>query len=153
MKTRYAERKELADVLELTWRGYKELEDIAPVTYKPDLIYKDIILPSWHRAPCVLLEKDNEIIGMWGLTTYRVHGSAESILADYMFYILPEYRSIKAVEALKKAVLDVADQFKLNMKLTYLFTDKKDAHIRLFEKVGFRITGVQGVYEGNKDGK
>jgi hypothetical protein len=153
LKTRYAELKDLAEVLELTWRGYKELESIAPVKYKPDLLYKEVILPSWRRAPCVLLEKENQIIGMWGLTTYRVHGSTDSILADYMFYIIPEHRSLKAVEALKKAVISVADQFNLNMKLSYLFTDKKDAHIKLFEKVGFKVTGVLGTYEGNKDVK
>ncbi len=152
MKTRHAIPSDLLDVWRLCWKAKKELQSITPETVDPELLM-DWIEEAMGQAPCVLLVKDGVTIGFWGLCTCRARWSHDVILADYMFYVLPEHRSMKAVEHLKTAVQAVADQLGLNLQLSYLFTDKKDAHIRLFEKVGFEVHGVMGVYRGNKNGR
>lgn len=152
MKTRYAVSDDLLKVWKMCWAAYKEVENITAERVDPELLF-DWIEGAMKQAPCVLLIKEEKIIGFWGLCTFRPKWSHDAILGDYMFYVLPEHRCMKAVETLKTAVLAVADQFGLNFKLSYLIPDKKDARIRLFEKVGFEVTGVTGVYRGNNNGR
>lgn len=139
----------------MAWRGYRELSTIVPEKVEADLLF-DWIVEAKRQAPCVLLEKDGKIIGFWGLCTLKPRWSHDVILGDYMFYVYPEHRSMQAVKLLKMAVEAVADHYDLNLKLSYLFVAdeprKKAAHIRLFEKVGFAVIGVMGIYRG-KNGR
>ena len=103
MLVRNATIADLPTVYRMAWDGYKELKDVAPEAVDPDLLW-NWVLKAHTQAPQVLLEKDGEIIGFWGLCTVRAAWSYDYVLADYMFYILPEHRSMKATKQLKDAV-------------------------------------------------
>ena len=146
MITRYAETEDLPTVYLLAWQGYKELKEIAPEKVDPDLLWQ-WILKAHSQAPQVILEKDGEIIGLWGLCTIKAAWSHDVMLADYMFYILPKHRSFKATKQLKEAVCSVADKFKLTLRLSYLFKSKAPVHARIFAMMGFSTSGFIGFYK------
>ena len=131
----------------MAWDGYKELKEIIPETVDPDLLY-EWVNKAYTQAPQVLLEKNGEIIGFWGLCTVKAAWSYETMLADYMFYILPEHRSYKATKTLKEAVCNVADKHKLTLRLSYLFKGEVPLHARIFGMMGFKIRGFIGFYKG-----
>ena len=147
MLIRYAEEKDLPTVYKLCWAGQRELKEIIPERVDPDLLW-NWILKAYSQAPQVLLEKDGEIIGLWGLCTMQAAWSYDAVLADYMFYVLPEHRSLKATKRLKDAVCSVADQHKLTLRLSYLFTGKMPLHARIFAMMGFTVRGFIGFYKG-----
>lgn len=147
LSTRYATYKDLPTVCKLTLEGFRELKETAPESVNPEKLV-DWVHEAFNQAPCVLLEKNNEIIGMWGLCTLIPKWSNDPVLGDYMLYIIPEHRSLKAIQILTKAVKDTADSFNLPLRLNYLINDKFDAHKRLFEKMGFKASGIIGIYKG-----
>lgn len=148
MLVRYATESDLPDVYRLSWAGYKELKEILPEKVDPDLLWNWVI-KAYRQAPQVLLEKDGEIIGFWGLCLIKAEWSHDVILADYMFYVLPEHRTIKATKQLVKAVCDVADKHKLTFRQCYLFKGKMPVHARIFGMMGFTVRGLVGFYKGN----
>lgn len=147
LDTRYAEQKDLATVYRLVWAGYRELKDVIPDDVDPDLL-RNWVNEAYRQAPQVLLEKDGEIIGVWGLCTIKAKWARNYLLADYMLYILPEHRSLKAITTLKKAVCDVADKHNLTLRLSYLFKGKLPLHVRIFTMMGFDVCGLIGFYKG-----
>lgn len=147
MLVRNAEIEDLPTVYRLAWAGYKDLKEIVPETVDPDLLWNWVV-KAHKQAPQVVLEKDGEIIGFWGLCTTKAAWSYDFILADYMFYILPEHRSMKATKRLKNAVCDVADSLNLTLRLSYLFKGKMPLHARIFCMMGFTIRGFIGFYKG-----
>ena len=147
MLVRNATIADLPTVYRMAWDGYKELKDVAPEAVDPDLLW-NWVLKAHTQAPQVLLEKDGEIIGFWGLCTVRAAWSYDYVLADYMFYILPEHRSMKATKQLKDAVCTVADKLNLTLRLSYLFKGKMPLHARIFGMMGFKIRGFIGFYKG-----
>ena len=148
MLVRYARESDLPTVYRMSWAGYKDLKDVAPERVDPDLLWK-WVNTAYKQAPQVLLEKDGEIIGFWGLCLTRAAWSYDTLLADYMFYIRPEHRSIKATKALVRAVKDVADQLNLTLRLCYLFKGKLPVHVRIYHMMGFSVSGLVGFYKGN----
>jgi len=148
MSTRHAEQKDIAEIYRLSWAGYKELKDIAPEKVDADLLLQ-WIYKAYAQAPQILLEKDGKIVGFWGLCTIKAAWSHDILLADYMFYILPEHRSIRATRQLVKAVKDVADQSKSTFRQCYLFKGRLPLHARIFAMMGFSACGLVGFYKGN----
>ena len=147
MIIRYAEREDLPTIYKLSWAGARELKEVAPERVDPDLLLK-WVHKAYSQAPQVLLEKDGEIIGFWGLCTIRAEWSYDLMLADYMFYILPEHRSFKATRLLVKAVKAVADKHQLHLRLCYLFKGDLPLHIRIYHMMGFTVSGLVGFYKG-----
>lgn len=126
MKTRYAMREDLPEVLEMYLAGLEEIKDRIP-PYIPAKC-ADVVFESWLRAPCVVLEREEsgseaEIIGFAGLTTYVPAYSDQVILREYLFYIAPEYRSIKAAKALSNAVQATADELGLPLYMSHMVFD------------------------------
>ena len=146
MKVRLANLSDLPKIHELAWAGYEEIDEAAIVPYDKKLFYEEVIYPQFFRAPVFILERDGQVIGIWGLTSSRPRGSVHNCIADYIFYIEPEFRSIKATRLLCKAVKDFADQQQLPIRLNYLFNGKLSLHERIFRLMGFKIRGIIGEY-------
>lgn len=144
---RHATFEDLPILFKLAWAGYKELKEIAPERVDPDLLYK-WVEKAYSQAPQVLLEKDGQIIGFWGLCLIKAEWSYDILLADYMFYVLPEHRTIKATKQLVRAVCDVADQHGLTFRQCYLFKGNLPLHARIFAMMGFKACGLVGFYKG-----
>lgn len=143
---RRANHKDLKRITELYIEGLKELgaKDI-----NPDLCYKKVET-CYFLAPCFLLEIDDIIFGMWGLTTTQLPWNGSATLADYMMYLLPEYRSLDNLGGLIDEVKNFAQSVNLPLRLDFQIADGKEAvKRRLFEMYGFKVSSIMGVYNGN----
>lgn len=121
MKTRYAMREDLPEVLEMYLAGLEEIkESIVPINAQK---CADVVLGSWLRAPCILLEKNNEIIGFAGLCSYLPAYSDAVVLREYLFYIKPGMRGVKAAKALSDAAQAAADELKLPLFMSHMVFD------------------------------
>lgn len=145
---RYAEFHDLGDVFSLCLLALEELKDVLPFKISEEKLFERIKY-FWAQAPCVVFEEDKEIVGFWGLCTYLPFFSEEAALSDYMFYILPEFRSFKAAKNMVEAVKAVADDHGLPLELNYMITEKFDQKTRLFEMMDLQKTGVKGLYKGD----
>ena len=150
MMTRYAEKDDLPQVYVMYLAGLSELQGkIAEVNEQKALNH---VLECWSQAPCILLEKDGEIIGFAGLKTSSVPYSDMVVLRDYMFYIHPDQRGLKAWRTMCKAVQAVADEFKLNFIGDHKLTGSIQHHERLIKMAGAKPRSIISVYEA-KNGR
>lgn len=145
--SRYALRDDLAEILRLYMAA---LDEIKTHIEPPDLDRcADTVFNSWLHAPCVLLEKSNEIIGFAGLRTYRPTHTLQSILTEYMFYIKPAYRSIKAAKMLSDGVQAVADKFGLKLRMSHMVFDTPLAVKEKFlRRWGYNVDALAVSYGG-----
>lgn len=142
MSVRIAVPEDLLRVSELAAKGLRELGEVPDV----DRVNAKV-LEAYEKAPCILYEKDR-IQGMWGLTAFRPYFSNKLMLMDYMFYIEPDYRSFRAAKMMVEAVKKIANDHKIDIELNYMITHSFDKKMRLFEMMGFKKTGLKGVYNG-----
>lgn len=106
MNIRYAKEEDLADVLGMYLSALAEIKDYA---LEPSLEKcADEVYFSWADAPCFLLEKDGKTVGFAGLKRVTPDYTEQSILSEYMFYIKPEARAVKAAKMLSDAVKNYA---------------------------------------------
>ena len=145
--TRYADIEDLPIVCWLCIMALEELADQLPAKPDPDRVI-DAILSDWACAPCIILENQGEIIGFYGLTTYRPKYSNDTVLGDYMLYVKPDKRNYKALVLLSIAARDVADKFGLALDLNFITPANLNIKTRFLEKMGAKITGVKGLYDG-----
>jgi hypothetical protein len=143
MITRYAEFEELP----LVFAMYVEaLEEIGEKVVEQKAL--DMVVKCWSKAPCILLEKDGEIVGFSGLNTMDIPYNDMVVLRDYMFYIQPAHRGIRSWRTLCKAVKDVADNFKIPFVGEHLLTGDYNHHLRLIRMAGAKPRAIQAIYGG-----
>lgn len=119
--SRYAEQGDLADVLEMYMAALEEIKDYIT---KPDLDQcAETVFKSWSGAPTILIELAGKIIGFAGLRAFKPHHSGQTCLTEYMFFIRPAMRSLRAAKALSDAVQAVADKFKLPLYMSHMVFD------------------------------
>jgi hypothetical protein len=140
---RIAENKDIDDILRLYKAGLKELGE----DYKDSLVLNKVVT-CFHLAPCFLVEINDNIVGMAGLTTVTTSHTGDASLADYMFYIEPEHRNIRTLDALMKEIKGFAVSKNLPIRLDFLVDGEVSAKARLFERYGFKPFSVVGVYNG-----
>lgn len=149
IETSYADFQDLPRIAELCRMSIDELGLSEFANIDDDRLISSIIF-NWASAPCIILKKEGNIIGFYGLTTYRPFYSEETVLGDYMLYIVPEHRSYKAAKALSKAAAKFADEKKINLDLNFITNRPAAAKARFLENMGAKITGVKGVYYGKQ---
>lgn len=143
MIIRKAVNGDIDDILRLYKAGLRELGE----KYKESLVL-DKVLKSFTLAPCFLSVVDDKIVGMVGLTLSITSHNGVASLADYMFYVEPEHRNIKTLDALMNKVKDFAVSHKLPVRLDFFTKRDEGAKKRLFSRYGFEVKGVMGVYYG-----
>lgn len=144
MITRYAEKDDLPEVYVMYLAGINELhKNSFPVNESKAL---DTVIRSWAVAPCILLEKNEELIGFAGLKTTMPEYSDVVLLRDYMFYILPAHRSLKAWRTMCKAVQEVADKFQLDFIGNHKLTDEIPKHERMIKAAGATPWAISAIY-------
>lgn len=137
---------DLPEVIRLNMTALAELGE--KIIYQPDIEeVSRSVFANWEQAPCFLL-KDGGIVGFAGLMLSKTYFSKFPILKDYMFFILPEHRNINNIELLCKAARDFADTTALPLVLNYIITGNQKHQERLFKRMGFKISGLTGVYNG-----
>lgn len=139
---RQAEYKDIPYIAVLYKKALTELGE----EYLDDRV-ENKVRNSFYLAPCFLLENDDKIVGMAGLTVVHAAWSNAVSLADYMFFIEKEHRSLKNLSALVQACKDFALSQNLPLRLEFI-TGTQEVRERLFKMHGFDKTVVVGVYNG-----
>jgi len=147
LTTRYAEERDLADVLEMYMQA---LSEIRTFVEEPDLERcADTVLESYALAPTVLIEKAGKLIGFAGLRTFKPLHSTVNCLTEYMFYIAPAFRSIRAAKTLSDAVQAVSSKFKLPLYMSHMVFDVPLAVKEKFlKRWGYKVQSMQVYYGG-----
>lgn len=141
MSVRQATPKDIPYIMELYRLG---LEELGETKIFDSMLLKKIV-NSYHLAPCFLLEKDGNIIGMAGLTSVTSSHNGDAMLSDYMFYIKPEHRSLKNLGALVNSAKDYASGANLPLRLEFYGSVSQEVRKRLFKMHGFNVDAVVGV--------
>ncbi len=106
----------------------------------------EYILSCWSKAPCILLD-DGDIIGFAGLTTFApCYDKKRAYLREYMFFVRPDKRGIKAWRTLTKAVQSVSDKFKLQFVGEHRLKGDIQTHLRLIKMAGAKPVAVTSIY-------
>lgn len=145
--TRYAEKDDLPLVYSMYIAALAERE--SKINENKAMEY---VLFCWSQAPCVLLLKEEEIIGFAGLKTIAIPFNDVVVLGDYMFYIVPKSRGIISWRTLCKAVRDVSDRFKLAFVGEHLLDTDIKTHLKMIELAGAKPKAILSVY-GESYGK
>lgn len=142
-KIRIAAPEDLKDVVLLYKKGLESLGE----PYNEESV-RNKVYTSYYLAPCFLVIKDDTIVGIAGLTVIRTSHDSAASLADYMFYIEPEYRSIRTLDALMEKIKDFAVSKNLPIRLDFRVSGNIEARERLLNRYGFKVQSVVGVYDG-----
>ncbi len=120
--------------------GFDKLpkKDITKVT--------EMIFTRWLEAPIFVYKEDGKILGMVGVMVDELWWSNEKILVDYVFWIEPEHRNLKIMNALIGAVRDFATLNKLPAITTFMSKDRTEAKAELFRRKGYKNAGFIASY-------
>lgn len=142
---RYATDKDLPHVLEMYMQAVLE---VYPQTILNKTRCVNTIIDGYNRAPCVLLEKNGQILGFAGLTLGTEDFSDENFIQEYMFYIKKQFRSMKLARMLSDGVKDVAHKFGLNMRFSKTINgstaEKREGFLKRW---GYKPYNIGVIYE------
>ena len=140
---RIAENKDIDDIFRLYKASLEELGE----NYQESLILNKIVT-CFYLAPCFLVVIDDKIVGMAGFTSVTSSHTGDVSLADYMFYIEPEHRNIRTLDALMDAIKGFAVENKFSIRLDFILNNDLLAKQKLLERYGFKVLVLAGVYNG-----
>jgi len=107
----------------------------------------DFMIRCYNQAPCILLIKNDKIIGFAGLWIHVPEYGTKKYLRDYMFYLRPDHRGISSWRSLCKGVQSVSDKFKLQFVGEHRLTTTLPKHLRMIEMAGAKPVAVLSLYE------
>lgn len=113
----YAIESELPIVLRMYMSALKEIPNIGNI--EPEACAKTVY-ESWLSAPCLLIKKDNKIIGFAGLKLSQNLHNFSHFISEYMFYVSPEHRSIGNAKLLADGAKEVSDKLGLELRFSHL---------------------------------
>jgi len=143
MKISKAKYGDLEQICELYKKAIAEIGD----TYKDELV-RQKVYNAYFLAPCFIIQEDDRITAMAGLTMGLIPYNGNLTLTDYMFYIEPEYRNLKRFGGLVKSSKRFADDMNLPLRLDFITpTISEDLKKRVFDMHKFNVTGVSGIWE------
>lgn len=146
MLIRYAEYAELPLVLDMYMAA---LDEIKEVILSPDLLScARVVLRSWHTAPCIIAEKDGEIIGFAGLKKTVAPYTTQAQISDYCIYVKPEHRGVKVIKLLSDACKDVSEKLGLPLFLTHIFALGKTQGSAFLDRWGYTPIATSFSYRG-----
>lgn len=143
MLVRQATAADIPYILDLYKKGLDELGQ----EWKESLLLKKIV-NSYQLAPCFLLEIDGIIRGMAGLTAVTTSHNGVASLDDYMFYVEPDSRNIKTLNALVSKAKEFAMLHDIPLRVNFSVKDDLKTRERLLKMNGFEVRSVMGVYHG-----
>ena len=135
---REATAKDIPYILDLYRAG---LEELGESNIIESMLLRKIV-NSFHLAPCFLLEKCGTMVGMAGFTVVTSSQNGTASLADYMFYIKPEHRNIKAIKSLVVEAVKFSNENDLPLRLDFVTDASVASKARLAEMCGLTVKGV-----------
>ena len=139
---REATPKDIPYILDLYRKG---LEELGETNISESCMLRKIV-NSYQLAPCFLLEIDDIIAGIAGLTVITSSHNGDATLSEYMFYVLPEHRSLKNLSGLVEKSKAFASQNDFPLRLQFFTDQDQKVRERLFEMHDFKVIAVVGVY-------
>tara|TARA_R110002020_G_scaffold95809_1_gene229607 strand:- start:654 stop:1085 length:432 start_codon:yes stop_codon:yes gene_type:complete len=140
---RKATASDIPYILDLYKKGLKEIG----ADGKESLLLNKIVT-SYHLAPCFLLEVGGEVVGMAGFTIVTQSHDGSTRLADYMFYVEPQHRSIKTLGRLVEAAKAFSKEHDLPLRLEFISRNDEELRRRVLKMHGFEVVCVIGEYNG-----
>lgn len=149
MRTRNADESDLSTVYKLYMAALQEIKEYV---LQPDAEKcAGVVARAFYSAPCVLIELNGEIIGFAGLQRVTPAYSNEKHLEEYMFYIKPEHRSLKAAKALSDGAKAVANEQQLPLYMRHMVkTSDVSNKEKFLRRWGYRPDALLVRYEGGK---
>ena len=141
---RQATPKDIPVILDLYNKGLIELGETNIV--ESCLLRK--VVNSYHLAPCFLVVKNDNIIGMAGLTVVTTSHNGVAQLCDYMFYVQPEHRNINILSELVENIKEFARDSDMPIKLEFITDNDQNLRERVLKMHGFKVYSVSGIYHG-----
>jgi hypothetical protein len=108
----------------------------------------DKVVSSYHHAPCFLLVINDNICGMAALTAQTSPWNGDVSFTDYMFYVQPEHRSIKHLNALVEKSKEFASLHDTSLRLEFATEVSEEIRKRLFRMNGLKVESITGAYYG-----
>lgn len=144
--TRYAMREDLAEVLDMYITALHEIKEyLEPIAEEK---CAQVVLKNWIAAPCILVEVNGEIVGFAGMRSCIPEYSNENILSEYMFYIKPEHRSVKAAKALSDAAKSAAKECGVNLYMSHFIKTSDDkTKVKFLKRWGYDPISIGVKYE------
>ncbi len=141
ISTRYAMREDLAEVLDMYISALNEIQDyIEPISVEK---CADVVLKNWIKAPCVLLEKAGQNIGFAGFASAIPEYSDSVTMREYMFYIKPEHRSIKAAKLMSDKAKEAADECGVPLYMSHMvFEHDVKTKVSFLKRWGYKIMSI-----------
>jgi len=107
----------------------------------------DFMLFCWSKCPCIILEDNANMVGFAGLNVFAPsYDKSRLELHDYMFYIQPSYRGLRAWRELARAVQAVSDKFNLVFVGEHRLTGSIKHHERLIRMAGAKPKAIISAY-------
>lgn len=96
------------------------LDELKHQTLTPDINKcAEEVLQSFNSAPCIVLDDKGDLFGFAGMRCVVPQYSNEPFLEEYMFYIRPDKRSMKAAKMLSDGVQRLADDNGLDLYMRH----------------------------------
>lgn len=140
-QVRKATPQDFPYILDLYMKGLEELGE----NYLESMCLKKVVL-SYHLAPCFLLVDCDNIIGIAGLTTVTSSHNGDATLSDYMFYVLPEHRSLENLSSLVEAAKEFASETDMPLILNFIVKNNHKINERLMRMHGLEVRYIAGIY-------
>jgi GNAT superfamily N-acetyltransferase len=141
ISTRYAMREDLAEVLDMYISALNEIQDyIEPISVEK---CAGLVLKNWLSAPCVLLEKAGQKIGFAGFASAIPEYSEAVTMREYMFYIKPEHRSIKAAKLMSDKAKEAADECGVPLYMSHMvFEHDVKTKVSFLKRWGYKVLSI-----------
>ena len=81
------------------------------------------IVTSYKLAPSFVLEIDGKIQGFAGFTIVTASHNGQKVMAEYMFYIRPEFRGDKSLLSLVQAAQDFAKENDFPLRVEFIINN------------------------------
>jgi len=142
---KYAEQSDLPTIFSMYINALMEIPECA-VEIDESVCFKTVT-DSWLSAPCIIVKDGEKIIAFAGLSLAASPYSRRPYLNEYMFYVLPEYRSLKVSKILSEEAKNVADAMGLKISFTHYIGKsdivKKD---KFLKRWGYKVFALNATY-------
>ena len=141
MIVREAEKHEMDRVLDLCCKGAQELSDMFENQTPEKRVIKDF-LNIRSKFPCLVVERNNEIIGVAPLMGGFYWWNGNPYLTSLIVYITPDGRKTGAVKLLYDRIKQICIDYDINYIDHYMSSKSNNYISRLTDKVDLNNIGI-----------
>lgn len=140
-----AKREELPEIIEMSLNIPEEhgFDKLPEVNLEKVTGY---FVEKFRESPIFVYKKDNRIVGFVGTSIESFWWSDKNVLTDFIFYIHPEHRELKVLNALINSLRDLGKLNDMPVVTHFMSNDRTELKEKLFERHGFKKSGFIATY-------